>query len=188
MSLPTTGTSALLETLSPFIPDTEIIAALPRHRGRGRRTEWNAAQLFRTLLLLLLTPARSTNLLCQLLPEQRAWRRFALLPNQRQLPNVRQVHEFRDRLCPRVLRELNASLLKKLLATWPEDQPGIGLIDATDLPAACKDVKKKRSLHEARRWVGARSKPVSRAGLSVTRSTPCGCGCHSPLPRSCSSR
>jgi hypothetical protein len=142
MPLPRTGTNALLELLSPYIPDEAIGAAVPRHRGSGRRTEWSAGQLYRVLLLLLLTPARSANLLCALLPEQRAWRRFAHLPNQRRLPNVRQLHEFRGRLTPGVLRGINAILLQRVLASWPSEQAGIGLIDATDLPAATQDIKK----------------------------------------------
>lgn len=142
MNLPVTGTAALLERLSPFVPDDHINALVPRHRGRGRRTEWSSSQLLRVSLLLLLTPARFGNLLCQLLPEQRAWRQFAHLPNRRLLPNPRQLHEFRDRLTPSVLRALNERLVEKLLEAWPHDQPGIGLIDATDLPAATSAFKK----------------------------------------------
>jgi len=143
MDFPVTGTAALLELLSPYVPDFEINEALPRRSG-GRRAEWSSAQLLRVLLLLCLTPARSTNLLCQLLPEQRAWRRFAHLPNLRRLPNPRQLHEFRDRLTPGVLRRLNTGLLRRLLATWPPGQPGVALIDATDLPAATNEYKKSR--------------------------------------------
>lgn len=145
MAFPKTGTAALLEALSPFIPDEEICERLPRHRGSGRRAVWSSAQLFRVLLLLLLTPARSTNLLCELLPEQRAWRRFAYLPNRRRLPGPRQLHEFRLRLTPGVLREINEGLLRRILSTWPEDQLGIALIDATDLPAATNTYKKRRT-------------------------------------------
>jgi hypothetical protein len=112
MVLPITGSTALLELLSPFVPDDLLNDLLPRHRGPGRRDEWSAAQLYRVLLLLLLTPARSSNLICKLLPEQRAWRRFAHLPNQRQLPNVRQLHAL---LChpksPAILAELTPSQL-----------------------------------------------------------------------------
>jgi hypothetical protein len=110
MALPTTGTAALLDLLSAFVPDDELFEALPRHRGSGRLTDWSPAQLFRVLLLLLLTPARSTNLLCQLLPEHRAWRRFAHLPNRCRLPSPRQLHEFRLRLTPGVLRSINEHL------------------------------------------------------------------------------
>ena len=95
MALPITGSAELLELLSPFVADDYINETLPRHRGVGRRSDWSAAQLYRTLLLMLLTPARSSNLLCDLLPGQRAWRRFAHLPNRKRLPNVRQLHEFR---------------------------------------------------------------------------------------------
>jgi len=112
MALPTTGTAALLDLLSAFVPDDELCEALPGHRGSGRRTDWSPAQLLRVLLLLLLTPARSTNLLCQLLPEHRAWRRFAHLPNRCRLPSPRQLHEFRLRLTPGVLRGINEHLLR----------------------------------------------------------------------------
>ena len=144
MDIPTTGTSALLEVLSPYVPDAEIQMVLPRRVG-GRRAEWSSAQLLRVLLLLLLTPARSANLLCKLLPEQRAWRRFAHLPNLRQVPNVRQLHEMRERLTPGVLRQLNTVLLKRIFATCPKDVPGVALIDATDLPAATNEYKKRLS-------------------------------------------
>jgi hypothetical protein len=145
MALPTTGTAALLDLLSAFIPDDVLVEALPRHRGSGRRADWSSAQLFRVMLLLLLTPARSTNLLCQLLPEHRAWRRFAHLPNRCRLPSPRQLHEFRLRLTPGVLRRINEHLLRGVLATWPQDQPGIALIDATDLPAATNEYKKSQA-------------------------------------------
>jgi hypothetical protein len=59
--LSTTGTAALLEQLSDFIPDSFINELLPPHKGRGRRQVWSAAQLFRLQLLVLLTPARSFN-------------------------------------------------------------------------------------------------------------------------------
>lgn len=142
MSLPITGSAALLDLLAPYVPDDHINELLPRRRGVGRPSEWSAAQLYRVLLLLLLTPARSNNLLCELLPEQRAWRRFAHLPNRRQLPGARQLHEFRARLTPLILRTINEQMVAGMLEAWPQDQPGIGLIDATDLPAATSAFKK----------------------------------------------
>ncbi len=39
-SLPTTGTSALLNQLSDFVPDDCINQLLPLHRGQGRRPLW----------------------------------------------------------------------------------------------------------------------------------------------------
>lgn len=62
------------------------------------RRNRSAAQLYRTLLRLLLTPAGSSNLLCRLLPEQRAGQRFAHLPSARRCPDVRKLHEFPARL------------------------------------------------------------------------------------------
>jgi hypothetical protein len=143
MPLPITGSSALLDSLSPFVPDDQLNDLLPRyHRGPGRRNEWSSAQLFRVLLLLHLTTARSSNLLCHLLPEQRTWRRFAHLPNRRQLPNVRQLHAFRARLTPAVLRVINESMVAQLIEGRPANDPGVGLIDSTDLPAATSAFKK----------------------------------------------
>jgi hypothetical protein len=178
MALPTTGTSALLDIVSPFIPDLEIQRLVPRARG-GRRAYWSSAQLLRTSLLLLLTPARSTNLLCALLPEQRSWRRFAHLPNFRRLPTPRQLHEFRGLLTPRVLREINAVLLRRILTTWPAGQPAVAIIDATDLPAATNEYKKSPELASPLTgppWVDARSRRDEPVILSVIKSTPCVCG------------
>jgi hypothetical protein len=178
MAIPTTGTSALLEFVSPFIPDLEIQELVPRPKG-GRRADWSSAQLLRTLLLLLLTPARSTNLLCALLPEQRLWRRFAHLPNFRRVPTPRQLHEFRGLLTPAVLREINAVLLRRIMTTWPTGQPSVAIIDATDLPAATNEYKKspaQASRPEEQPWVGAPSRPDAPATSSVIKNTPCGCG------------
>jgi len=143
MNLPTTGTGALLEILSDFVPDERINLLLAPRRGGGRRRLWSAAQLYRVMLLLLLTPVRSSNLLCKLLYEQKAWRSFARLPNRQLLPNVRVLHEFRQRLTPLTLRAINEELLEEILATCDKERPGIALIDATDLPAATSAFKKR---------------------------------------------
>ena len=191
MPLPITGGAALLELLSPFVPDDQLNDLLPRHRGPGRRSEWSSAQLYRVLLLLFLTTARSSNLLCHLLPEQRAWRRFAHLPNQRQLPNVRQLHEFRARLTPATLRVINESMVAQLLEGRPQGHPGIGLIDSTDLPAATSAFKKSLPAPIRRLaplWAHARSRPDRVAGSSVTRSTLCVSGFPTTSRPSCSSR
>jgi hypothetical protein len=140
--LPVTGTTALLETLSPYIPD-ELINALcaPRY-GPGRPSRFSCAQLFRVSLLALLTPVHSFNLLLALLPEQRSWRAFARLRNRFSVPDVRMLHEFRRGLDLTQLREINKYLLRPLLdqaATFPKT---VALIDSTDLPAATNGYKK----------------------------------------------
>jgi hypothetical protein len=81
-SLPQTGTAAHLETLSPYLDDDVINDPFPRRKGRGRRRLFSAAQLFRVLLLNLVTPVHSFNLLVKLLAENRSWRSFARLRNQ----------------------------------------------------------------------------------------------------------
>jgi hypothetical protein len=140
--LPTTGTAALLEMLSPHIPDDLINSLLPRQAGSGRRRLFSAAQLFRVSLLVLLTPAHSFNLLSQLLPENRAWRSFARLRNRFDLPDTRMLHEFRARLDLNKLRRINRHLLNPLLEGIPTSAKTIALIDSTDLPAATNGYKK----------------------------------------------
>jgi len=141
--LAVTGTATLLEQLSPFVPDELINEIVPRHKGRGRRADWCAAQLYRLLLLSLLTPAHSFNLLLELLPEHRPWRKFALLPNRYHLPVASQLHDFRETIGVRGLRQINNQLLQPFLEGLPGDRLAIALIDATDLPAAASSFKKR---------------------------------------------
>jgi hypothetical protein len=156
-ALPPIGSAALLERLCPYVPDQLVDSLIPARRGRGRPTDFSSAQLFRTLLLSVLTPSRSFNLLSHLLPENRSWRRFALLPRRQSVPGPRMLHEFRQKLPPGLIRTINAHLLMPLL-----DQLGtritVALIDATDLRAATNAYKKTvpasfrpTVLH----WVGA---------------------------------
>ena len=144
--LPTTGTAALLERLSPHIPDDLINLLWRRQSGSGRRRLFSAAQLFRVSLLTLLTPVHSFNLLVKLLPENRSWRSFARLRNRFQLPDVRMLHQFRARLDLAKLRCLNRHLLSPLLEGIPGSAKTIALIDSTDLPAATNGYKKTPSV------------------------------------------
>ena len=145
-SLPTTGTAALLERLSPHVPDDLINSLWPRPSGRGRRRLFSGAQLFRVSLLALLTPVHSFNLLVQLLPENRAWRSFAQLRHRGQLPDVRMLHEFRARLDLANLRSINRHLLGPLLDGIPSSAKTVAFIDSTDLPAATHGYKKMRTV------------------------------------------
>ena len=141
-SLATTGTAELLEQLSPFIPDDFIDGLWPVHRGRGRRPGFRPSQFYRVLLLGLLTPAHSFNLLTRLLKEQRAWRRFAHLPNRHHLPVPSLLHDFRDLIGVGGLRRINQQLSCPLLESgWIGDK-SVALIDSTDLPAATSAYKK----------------------------------------------
>src|SRR4051794_13864214 len=110
-ALPPVGSTELLERLSAHVPDQFISTLIPRRRGRGRRADFSSPQLFRTLLLSVLTPVRSFNLLSGLLHENRAWRHFALLPRRERVPGPRMLHEFRQKLSPLVFRALHAQLL-----------------------------------------------------------------------------
>jgi hypothetical protein len=134
--LPQTGTALLLERLSPYLDDAWINAMLPPQRGPGRRRAFSSAQLLRVLLLSLLTPVHSFNLLVKLLPENRPWRRFARLPNQRAVPDPKMLHQFRSRLDLISLRRINGHLLQPLLDQLEPTRKTLAIMDSTDLAAA----------------------------------------------------
>jgi hypothetical protein len=137
-----TGTVELFERLSEFIPDEFINRELACPRFSGQRRSFVPAQLWRTHLLALLTPAQSFNAVVRLLPEQRAWRSFARLSHRQRTPDVRMLHEFRLRAGVTGLRAINDHLVKRLLKLIPADSQTVAIIAATDLPAAAADKKK----------------------------------------------
>ena len=175
--LPATGTTALLELLHPFVPDDFINECWPQGHTGGRRRDYSAAQLYRIHLLSRLTPVHSVNLMVKLLPEQRAWRKFARLRRQTQVPGVRVLHEFRGRVGVAGLRRINQHLLAPLLAVYLWQPWSVGLIDATDLPAACVGFKKKhrailcRARRTGRTHAQDGAKPMFR-GLQETHPAP----------------
>jgi hypothetical protein len=93
-------------------------------------------------LLSALTGADSYNGIVRLLPEQRAWRRFARLSHRERTPDALMLHEFRCRVGVSGLRAINDFLVLMLLKHLRSEQKSVGLIDATDLPAATADKKK----------------------------------------------
>ena len=141
LALPPVGSAELLERLSTYVPDQFVASLIPRRRGCGRHADFSSAQLFRVLLLSVLTPVRSFNLLPHGLSQNRSWRRFALLPRRQSVPGPRILHEFRQKLSPIVIRAINAHLLLPLLGQLGT-RTTIALIDATDLPAATNPYKK----------------------------------------------
>jgi hypothetical protein len=178
-ALPTTGTSELLEEISAYIPDEFINEQWPDVATGGRRHLFSAAQLWRVHLLLLLTPAHSNNLLSKLLAEHRSWRRFARLSHRHRVPDVRMLNEFRARVGVSGLRAINRHLLTPLLSEIKDRADTIAIIDATDLPAACKGFKKSKPASiqpSVRPPVIARLKPARVSGTRGIRSTPCGSG------------
>ncbi len=186
--LPPTGTAALLERLSPYIPDELINSLFAEKSGPGRPTVLSPAQLFRVNLLALLTPVHSFNLLVDLLSENRAWRSFARLRNRWSGPGARMLHEFRARLDLPKLRRVNQHLLEPLIEGTRNFAKTVALIDSTDLPAATNGYKKipwaSISLTEPT-LVRAAVKMVKVATMSDTRNTPCDCGFVSISPASC---
>lgn len=156
-SLPAVGSFALLDVLTDFVPDDFINARWSLPRRPGRRFHFSAAQLWRVHLLATLTGGQSFNAVQRGLGEQRPLRRFAHLPNERSVPDSRMLHEFRSRLGVSGLRRINDHLAQQVLAAAPLRDKTVGLIDATDLPAATRDKKK-------RVWPGARGeRPWERA-------------------------
>lgn len=153
-ALPAIGTVALLEQLTDFVPDDFINRRWPIPRRRGRRWHFSAAQLWRVHLLALLTGGRSFNAVQRALPEQRLLRRFAHLPNEHAIPDVRMLHEFRQRLGAGGLRVINDHLSGQILQAGPLRDKTVALIDATDLPASTRDKKKMadRGVPRGLRW------------------------------------
>lgn len=166
------GTAELLEVLSAYVPDDFINGLLPRRRGVGRRCCFSAAQLWRVHLLAALTGTDSFNGLVRLLPEQRAWRRFAQLSHRERTPDVRMLHEFRGRAGVSQLRYINDHLVWKLLKYLCVGRKSVALIDATDLPAATADKKKTvaNGPPSVRPWELARSNLVTRDFTLATKS------------------
>lgn len=186
--LPPTGTAQYLSLVSPFIPDAFINELVPPHRGRGRRSQLSSAQLYRVHLLSVLTPVHAFNHLVRLLAEQRAWRRFACLSNRQAVPDVWMLNQFRERCGVSGLRQINEQLLAPLLPPSMAAEPALGLIDATDLEAACSGHKKRRpgtTRPTARRRGRGRSNVARVASLSAIRNTPFGSGCASIRPACC---
>jgi hypothetical protein len=140
--LPVTGTTALLDRLSPYVPDDYINSLFAAKQGRGRPALFSPSQLFRLISLPLLTPAHSFNLLVRLLAENRGWRRFARLRNRNDLPDAKMLHQFRDRLDLTKLRRINKRLLEPMLERCCSFPKTVAIIDATDLPAATNAYKK----------------------------------------------
>lgn len=177
--LPKTGGAALLERLSLHIPDDLIDALFTHKSGPGRRALFSAAQLFRVTLLALLTPVHSFNLLVELLPENRSWRRFARLRNRYDVPDVRMLHEFRTRFDLTKLRQVNKYLLHPLLEGTANFPKTVSLIDSTDLPAATNAFKKTRPVHtppSGQGLAGAAAKMDTAVTMSGTKSIRCDCG------------
>lgn len=137
-----TGTSELLGQLSPFIDDELIEQLLPSPNGAGRPRAFSSAQLLRVLLLALLTPVHSFNLLLALLPEHKAWRRFAHLQNRHDIPTPKMLHQFRERLPLGALRVLNNQLAMPLIGKLDPNRLTLAIMDSTDLPASANAYKK----------------------------------------------
>lgn len=183
--LPVTGTTALLDTLSPYIPDDYIDSLFAVKQGPGRPALFSPSQLFRVISLPLLTPARSFNLLVRLLAENRGWRRFARLRNRNDLPDAKMLHQFRDRLDLTKLRHINERLLAPMLEQCSGFPKTVAIIDATDLPSATNAYKKILPANT----VPAEPTPepaAARRGRAVissgTKSTLCVCGFVSIAP------
>ena len=141
--LPQTGTEDFLELLSPFVPDDYLDECWPRGKTGGRRHGFSASQLWRLHVLVLITPVHSFNLLIRMLREQKAWRRFAHLPRQDHVPDVRMMNSFREEIGVGGLRRVNDKLLEPIVQRVIGGLGAAALIDATDLPASCSGFKKK---------------------------------------------
>ena len=186
--LPPTGTAALLEVISPYIPDDLINSLLAEKSRRVRPSLFSAAQLFRVNLLALLTPAHSFNSVATLLAEHRPWRDFARLRNRRVVPDAKMLHEFRQRLDLNKLRYVNRHLLTPMLEGCSEFAKTVSLIDATDLPVATNAYKKilpaSIALTEPTRARAAAKTDRAATTLGI-KNTRFGCGSDNIAPAFC---
>jgi hypothetical protein len=176
---PMTGTAELLSLVDPFIPDGFINEQWNLRPARGPRRHFSAAQLWRTHLLTVLTPAHHLNEVLILLSEQRAWRAFAHLTHRQRVPDARMLHEFRMQVGVGGLRRINDELRAGLIERASAWEHAVAIMDATDLEAACDGFKKKKRKvirPIAQRLDSARSRQARTAGMWVTRSIPCDCG------------
>lgn len=186
--LPMTGTAELLALIDPFVPDDFINEYWDVRPPRGPRPYFSSAQLWRTNLLTVLTPAHSVNQVLTLLAEQRTWRSFAHLSHRERIPDVRMINQFRARLGVGGLRQINDQLRAPLVEQASLWSHAVALIDATDLEAACDGFKKKTrkpTQPSARPWDSGPSRSARAAGMSVTRNIHCGCGGVNTTRRSC---
>jgi len=186
-TLPPTGTVALLERLSEYIPDEFINRTLAFKRHAGQRRSFVPAQLWRTRLLAFLTAAHSFNAVVRLLPEQIGWRRFVQLRQRQCTPDVRMLHEFRLHAGVRGLRAINDHLVGHLLKLIPASSQTVAIIDATDLPAATAD-KKKTGASGRRsepRWEHERARRATPNFMSASKNILCVFGCGRISPPSC---
>jgi hypothetical protein len=166
--LPMTGTAKLLAMVDPFIPDGFINEHWNIRPARGPRRHFSAAQLWRTHLLTVLTPAHRFNEALALLGEQRAWRAFAHLAHRERIPDVRMLHEFRTEVGVSGLRRINDQLRASLIGQASTREPAVALMDATDLEAACDGFKKKKPRlipPAAPAWESAALKPARVSGM-----------------------
>jgi hypothetical protein len=138
-----TGSVALLEELSPFVPDDFINSLFVTKGRRGRPRGFSPAQLYRVSLLALLTPVHTFNLLVELLAEHKPWRSFAHLRNRWSIPDAKMLHGFREQIGVGGLRQVNQFLLEPLLEGLARFPQSVALMDATDLPAATNAYKKR---------------------------------------------
>lgn len=143
--LPAIGTAELLALLSEQIPDEFINQLLPRRRGVGRRACFSAAQLWRVHLLSPLSGTHSYNGVVRLLPEQRAWRRFAHLSHRERTPDVRMLHEFRSRIGVSGLRAINDFLVGKSLVHLRPDLKTVSVMLMQPICRLRLLIKKRRS-------------------------------------------
>jgi hypothetical protein len=88
------------------------------------------------------------------------------------------LHEFRYRAGVGGLRAINDYLVVKLLKYLRAEQKSVALIDATDLPAATADKKKRAEDGQPseRPWGHARSNRVTPGFTLAIRSIHYGCG------------
>ena len=138
---------AILERISPHIPDEEINFLFPfrRFHTQGRRRMFKASQLYRAHIVTMLKGISSFNNLCTELKTRRSFRDFCLFKSKKFIPSKRMLSEFREHLKPCGFEKIAQLITANFLSVIPLPVTKVGIPDATDMPANCSGFAKKNA-------------------------------------------
>lgn len=137
-----------LRQISRVIPDAWIDQEWPAKASPHQRRlrEYRTSQLVRIHLLLLIKRIDSFNELCAELVHNRDLRRFCRLSLRVPAPVPATLSKWREQFGFLGWRKLHTHLVRLVLNTYPAAPVGVLVMDATDLPAAVRRTRKKKTI------------------------------------------
>ena len=136
-----------LRRISKVLPDRWLDERWPQHSSK-RQGRWKAlrtSQFIRVHFLTLIKGLGSFNKVCRELEYNIDFRRFCRLRATDPTPNAKLLNSFRKSFGLKGWVSLHIEVLEILSCLYPPTQPGIALVDATDLPAAVNRSGKKKN-------------------------------------------